>query len=193
MGLFRSIGRFFGGRRGKFIQSPRYTPGQESALNTLLQQGMSQTDSQALEERYRKQFGESTVPGLAERFTGMGGGQRSSAFAGSLGRAGTDLESQLAALRQQAGMQKLQQGLTQRFDTNYMAGDPGVLGGIAGPALKGLLGGALMGPMGAAAGLFGGGQGGGQNQQQYAQGQPRGYTGQQTNPSLLKLLFGMFT
>ena len=195
MGLFRSIGRFFGGSKGKFHQTPRYTPEQQGALDQLLRQGMSETDSQALEQRYRKQFGETTVPGIAERFTGMGGGggQRSSAFAGALGRAGGDLESQLAALRQQAGMQKLQQGLQQRFDTQYMAGAPGVLGGLAGPALKGLLGGALLGPAGAAAGLFGGQGGqGGQQGPQYYQGQPKGYTGQQTNPSLLKLLFGSF-
>jgi hypothetical protein len=187
MGLFKSIGRFFGGRKARTEQVPRYTPEQQSALDQLLSMGMSETDSKALEERTRKQFGETTVPGIAERFTGMGGGQRSSAFAGALGRAGGDLESQLAALRHQAGMQKLQQGLQQRFDTAYMPGTPGMLEGLAGPAMSMLAGRALLGK-GKARGLFGGGEEGGP---QYYPGQPQGYTGQAQNPSLIRLLSGL--
>jgi len=188
MGLFRSIGRFFGGRKGRTQQAPRHTPEQQAALDQLLRQGMSETESQALEQRYRTQFGETTIPGIAERFTGMGGGQRSSAFAGALGRAGGDLESQLAALRHQAGMQKLQQGLLQRFDTMYMPGSQGLLGGLAGPAMSMLAGRAILG-RGKARGLFGGGEG--EGGPQYYPGQPQGYTGQQANPSLVRLLSGL--
>lgn len=188
MGLFRSIGRFFTGRKGRVQQTPRYTPEQQSALDQLLRQGMSETESKALEERYRKQFGETTVPGIAERFTGMGGGQRSSAFAGALGRAGGDLESQLASLRHQAGMQKLQMGMQQRFDTMYLPGSQGLLGGIAGPAMSMLAGRALLGK-GKARGLFGGGEE--EGGPQYYPGQPQGYTGGQMNPSLIKLLSGL--
>jgi len=57
---------------------------------------------------YMRQFEQQTVPGLAERFAGMGaqgGGLSSSGFGQSLSAAGGNLQSQLAALKAGLGQQ----------------------------------------------------------------------------------------
>lgn len=70
----------------------------------------------------RKQFHESTIPTIAERFAGAGG-LNSSAFKGELGKAASGLESQLAALGSEYGLKKAGLGIqghqaaTQRADT----------------------------------------------------------------------------
>lgn len=59
-------------------------------------------------EPYMKQFQQETIPGLAERFSGMGamgGGLSSSGFGQSLSAAGGNLQSQLAALKAGLGQQ----------------------------------------------------------------------------------------
>lgn len=74
------------------------------------------------ERQMRQGFNEGTVPGLAERFTSLGGGRLSSpSFVQQLGRAGTGLESDIGAARetyrqgqQQYGLQNRQLGLNQR-------------------------------------------------------------------------------
>jgi len=149
------VGALFGGKgasnllfgsKGQSQQFPRFEQDQQSALSQLLQQGLSETDFGGVEDLARKRFGEETIPSIAERFTRMGG-QRSSEFEGSLGRAGSDLETQLAALRPQMGMQKLGMGMQPRFDTGYQPGTPGMLQGLGGsvgamlPMLLKLLGG----------------------------------------------------
>lgn len=59
---------------------------------------------------YQRQFEERIVPGLAERFAGLGAGsQSSSAFQQALGGAGADLQERLAAL----GGQREQNALSQ--------------------------------------------------------------------------------
>jgi len=132
------LSRFLFGEPEKEQQFQRFTPEQQSALDQLLQQGLGNIGTDAIEGLARKRFQEETIPSLAERFTAMGGGQRSSAFQSSLGRAGSDLESQLAALRQQGGMQQLGMGLTPRFDTGYRPATQGMLGSGA-QSLAGLL------------------------------------------------------
>lgn len=114
----------------------------------------------------REQFQSSTVPSLAERFTSLGNSQRSSAFQGALGQAGSGLESNLAALQSQYGLQNrgllqqlLSQALTPSFDTIFQQHRPGFLesafGGLSGGlgqygAMQGLgmLGGGGMGNLG---------------------------------------------
>lgn len=110
----------------------RFTPEQQDILNKLLSMGMQNADFSGIENRARQQFQTQTVPSLAERFTSMGGpgsqgGQRSSAFVASLGGAGADLESKLAALRGQFGMQQLGLGLTPSFEAGWMPRQPGIL------------------------------------------------------------------
>ena len=60
-------------------------------------------------QQARQRFYSQTVPSLAERFTSMGNGQRSSAFQGALGRAGAGLEGDLAAQSSQYGLQRMGQ------------------------------------------------------------------------------------
>ena len=135
-----SIFSFLFGGKPRQRQIPRYTPQQESMLNQLLSRGMEKTDTGALEEMYKNQFQQEIVPGIAEQFTSIGG-QGGSGFEDALRRGGTDLMSQLAALRFQGGQQALGHGLMQQFDTVEEEGAPGLLNSIAGPILGGLMAG----------------------------------------------------
>ncbi len=64
------------------------------------------------EAPFKRQFEEQTVPGLAERFSGLGSGaQRSSAFGQALSSAGAGLSENIASLRSGLRMQALQQAL----------------------------------------------------------------------------------
>lgn len=129
---------------------PRLSPQQlmlQSQIGNLALQGLQNPYQgfEPIEERARSQFQTSTVPSLAERFTSMGsGGQRSSAFQGALGQAGSGLEQALAALRAQYGLQSrglsqnlLSQSLNPNFDTLFLQHQPGflesVFGNLAGP------------------------------------------------------------
>jgi len=130
---------FLFGQPEKEQQFQKFTPEQQSALDQLLQQGLQSSDISGIEGMARKRFEEETIPTLAERFTSMGsGGQRSSAFQSALGRAGSDLESQLAALKPQIGMQQLGMGLQPRYDIGYKPASQGALSGLL-PALAQLL------------------------------------------------------
>ena len=121
------LGSFLGGRKSKTEQMPLYNQQQNTYLDQLMNQGMQNADFGAIEDRYKKQFSEDTIPGLAERFTSMGGGQRSSGFQSAIGRAGSDLNSQLAALRSQYGMQQLNMGMRPRFENAMHPAQPGFL------------------------------------------------------------------
>ena len=70
---------------------------------------------EAYEAPLKREFNEQIIPGLAERFSGMGAGaQNSSAFQQSLGQAGAGLTEKLAQLR--AGLQgQAAQGLAGSF------------------------------------------------------------------------------
>lgn len=144
----------------QFQQVQRYTPQQQQALNNVLQQAMGKLGQpmgegfEPIAQQARTQFGQSTVPSIAERFSGLGPGiasaQRSSAFGQTLGQAGAGLEGQLAGQKAQFGQQEqqlLQQllglGLTPQFDTQYQPEKPGGLQQFGG-ALQGL--GQLAGP-----------------------------------------------
>ena len=91
--------------------------GQDNLSHQQVQQGFD-----PYERQMRQGFNEGTVPGLAERFTSLGGGRLSSpSFVQQLGRAGTGLESDIGAARetyrqgqQQYGLQNRQLGLNQR-------------------------------------------------------------------------------
>jgi hypothetical protein len=116
---------------GSFQQVPNKSPQQIGAQNQALQMALSGLQNptagfQPIADQETKRFNEQTIPSLAERFTSMGNGQRSSAFQGALGNAGADLGGQLAALKAQYGLQnqgQLQQllgiGLQPQFDTAY--------------------------------------------------------------------------
>lgn len=129
----KQTGNLFTGYDAYNQQLPRFTPEQQNTLNMLLQQGGQNANFGGIENRAREQFSKNTIPGLAERFTAMGSGgsQRSSAFQGALGSAGADLESQLAALRGQYGMQQLGLGLQPSFENIYNKREGGIAQGAA--------------------------------------------------------------
>lgn len=129
---------------GQFAQLQKFTPEQLNAIKQLLSGGLSQLQNpqqgfQPIEQLARNQFHQQTIPGLAERFTSLGSGaQRSSAFQGALGSAATGLESNLAALRSQYGMQNQKQGLQQlglgltpQFENLYFPEKPGFFSQLA--------------------------------------------------------------
>lgn len=141
------LGKSLLGSEGQTLQTQRFGPEQISALNQLLQQGISGLGQQKpfdfapIAQQAREQFAQQTVPSLAERFTALGG-QRSSAFPQALGQAGSQLESNLAAQGAQFGMQGQDQqnrlllsllglGLTPQFENAYRPGTPGLLGSAA--------------------------------------------------------------
>jgi hypothetical protein len=123
------VKNFFMGTPQNQQQVPRFSPGVMGGIENLFSQGMQNMNPNAIEGRARQQFQTQTMPSIAERFTSMGGagGQRSSAFAPAAMGAGADLESQLAALRSQLGMQQTQMGLTPAFDTLNNPAHAGVL------------------------------------------------------------------
>jgi len=142
-GLFSSRkGRqFLTGSPTRQGEIPYYTPEQESALNDLLNMGMSglrnlSFDFSPYENIARTKFREETIPSLAERFSALNA-QGSSSFKSALGRAASDLESQLAQMRSEYGLRSLPllqnmvtMGLARRSTPYYEAGQPGFIQGV---------------------------------------------------------------
>lgn len=91
------------------------------------------------------QFNTQTVPSLAERFTSMGGGQRSSAFQGALGQSGAGLQENLAAMQSQYQQQMLPMlmqllgiGLNPQTEQQFLPGQAGMLENFGGQFMQGL-------------------------------------------------------
>lgn len=128
-GLMGGASGFFGGE-DKMKKIPTMTKEQESLLSQMMQmlgpqgglgQGMQKgidyqnqlmdPSSEAVRQftqPYMNEFEQQTVPGLAERFAGMGGmggGLSSSGFGQSLSSAGGNLQAQLAQLKAGLGQQ----------------------------------------------------------------------------------------
>jgi hypothetical protein len=101
------------------------------------------------EQPYMQQFEQQTIPGLAERFAGMGGGlgggMSSSGFGQALGAAGGNLQAQLAQMKtgmqSQAAnslLQHLQQALGQQsFAYGHQPASPGMIPIMAGKFAEG--------------------------------------------------------
>lgn len=88
-----------------------------TALPNIPNAQFSQFNFDPIEQQARASFEQQTVPGLAERFTGMGAGASgSAAFARNMGSAAAGLESSLASLKAQLlpqwEMQQAQYGLS---------------------------------------------------------------------------------
>lgn len=94
---------------GNYSQFPLLNPLQQRAQNQALTTALSglqnrqQPSFDPIANQARRQFQTQTIPTIAERFTSMpgAGSQRSSAFTGALGNAGSQLESNLASLQSQ--------------------------------------------------------------------------------------------
>jgi hypothetical protein len=93
----------FGSYTGQ--QAPVYSPQQQNQLNQLVMQLQgNQPNFQNIANKARTNLHTNTIPGIAERFTStMGQSRNSSGFQHALGTAGSDLESNLAALESQFG------------------------------------------------------------------------------------------
>lgn len=170
---------FFTGSKGGFQNIPIFNQQQSGSFGNILQQAMQMLSGQGSNPSIQQslnQFHTQTIPGLAERFTAMGNGQRSSAFEGALGSAAGNLHQGLQAQQFQQAFPLLQLGLTPQYQTAHIPGQQGFLQGIAGPALQAAIAGLTGGLGGAALGGWGnfgkgagigllGGLGGGGNQQ----------------------------
>ena len=111
-GLGSLAGLFGSDSNGIKALNPQQQKIQDLAGSQALQllQGGRPQGFQPIADRAQRQFTTQTVPGLAERFSSLGAGsQNSSAFQGALGQAGSDLQSQLAALESQFGQNQLSQ------------------------------------------------------------------------------------
>jgi hypothetical protein len=126
------------GYNAQNTQLSNRNPLQQNAMDQLVQQGLANSNFQGIEDRARKDFATKTIPLLSERFSAFGGsGTRTSGgFENRLGQSGADLESQLAALRGQYGMQQLGLGLQPQFENIYQPEQEGFAQGIAGDAPK---------------------------------------------------------
>ena len=157
------LGSMFGGTPGRIEALPTMAPEQQALLGQLagglggqggplagglqnLQQMLS-GGAGAFEAPAMRQFQEQIVPGIAERFTGMGAGaQQSSAFGQQLGQAGAGLAEQLAMQRsgmQERGMGQLMSLLglgmgTSPFQYQQIPGQQGALSGLLGGLGRGL-------------------------------------------------------
>lgn len=94
--------------------NPQGQLGQGYQQGVGLQQQYMDPNSEAVNQfsqPYMNQFEQQTIPGLAERFAGMGamgGGLSSSGFGQSLSSAGGNLQAQLAQLKSGLGQQAAQ-------------------------------------------------------------------------------------
>ena len=100
------------------LQFQNYSPEVQAALSQILQGGLSRLnqpqfnvnqnsqpfDFQPIAQEARTNFAQQTVPSILERLTGAGA-QKSSALGQQLGAAGAGLESGLASLGAQYGLQ----------------------------------------------------------------------------------------
>jgi hypothetical protein len=135
------------GQDPQYGYSSDYTPYQRQGFQDLFNQGMQNLNDPYAGfgdiENYAKDFYQNQlVPGVANRFTNMGGGALSSPdFAKQLGAAGTGLASQLAQHKigygqqnRQFGLQQAQLGLTPQYQSFQTPATGGVLGGLLGAA-----------------------------------------------------------
>lgn len=117
----------------------RFTAEQQDALRLLLALGYKNLQDpyagfEPIEKHATQRFKSQTLPGIAERFAGLGDTRGSSGVLGSLGGAASDFEQGMAALRSQFGQQsqqnalrQLQLGLTPQFEQIYF-GRPALVG-----------------------------------------------------------------
>ena len=149
-------GSFWGGSPGQFQQVGTLNDQQMQLLQGLLP-GLMEAQGSGLgwindilsgdeeafskfEAPFKRQFEQETVPGIAERFAGLGtgGAQSSSAMDQTMGQAGRELSESLAALRgnlQQNALGQLQgllgRGMQPTFQTMYQQPTQGAFGGLA--------------------------------------------------------------
>lgn len=130
--------------RGKFKQINRFSPEQNQQLDLLSQLGIGQLQNpyqgfQPIANQARANFQNTTVPMLAERFAGSNARLSSPSYLQQLGAAGSQLDTNLAAMQAQYGQnqqglahQLLGLGLQPRFDQAYFGGGDNFLSSLLG-------------------------------------------------------------
>ena len=129
----------FHGDPGGLVQVGNYNPAQMGRMGEAAnlgwdqmkklfepqpqQQGYKPFDFGPIADLARRNFNQTTIPSIAERFSslGTGGSQRSSAFPRLLKGAGEDLDAQLAAMQEQFGLQERGLGLQERGQNSDIA------------------------------------------------------------------------
>lgn len=123
----------FSGNDSGYEESPnKFSPEQQKTLQLLLQQGTAGVMGQQtpgfkpIEDYARSKFQRESIPGLAERFTSLGGSdtRNSSDFAGMLSGAQSEFDQGIAALRSQTALQQLQLGLNPQTEQIYFGRGP---------------------------------------------------------------------
>lgn len=132
-----------GSKQPKAKQFPTLAPEQQAFQNKILELLSGQVGEESFEQfaaPFQRQFKEQTIPGIAERFAGLGA-LSSSGFQQSLGQAGAGLNEKLAALQQGLKQQKFQSLLPfafqSRFGTGIQPGGQNFLAELLGPILQG--------------------------------------------------------
>ena len=151
--LSRPGGRWSGYDAAMMTTSP-YSQNQRNQMNQVGQMGMQglQTgqmpggfDFNPIAQQAQTQFNTQTIPSLAERFTSLGGGQRSSAFQGALGQAGAGLQENLASMKSQYQAQMmpmllemLGMGMKPQEEQTFLPREAGLWENLGGQAIHGL-------------------------------------------------------
>lgn len=135
----RQRGGYWMGKDPAMASMDRFTSGQSGAMNRMLETAMTQMDPSRMSfdpirQRLMSQYQQQILPSIAERFTGMGSGQGSSAFLGTLREGTNDFMERLGSLESQYNMQMFpqylqmaQMGLMPQQEHMYMPGSKGML------------------------------------------------------------------
>jgi hypothetical protein len=140
MAFWEGLQNFMVGQPQRIEQVNQFNPQQQSALQSLLGQGMQGMQNpyagfEPIKQQAINQFNQQTIPSLAERFTSMGNNSMTSPlFASQMGQAGAGLSQNLAAMQSQYGMQNRNQmmsmlgmGLTPQNQNFQMDAQQGML------------------------------------------------------------------
>ena len=129
-------GDFWTGREGYTEQAPLMSQQQIGLQNNLMQKGyngLEQFDFAPIEAEARKGFEQKTIPSLAERFRGLGS-MSNSGFQQTMRGANVDLESQLAAMKQDYNLKRqpmfqdmMNMGLRPQFENMMHPREQGML------------------------------------------------------------------
>ena len=131
------FGEFLEGKTGGLAKVSPYGPQQTAAFDQLLSSGLQGLQNpyagfDPIAKQRTEHFQQQIVPSLAARFAGTGGRSTSPVFASQLGAAGRGLESDLAALQANYGLQNqgqllnmLQLGLTPQNQFFSVPAQPG--------------------------------------------------------------------
>ena len=141
----------FGATPAHQLQSTNYSPNQQMGHEFLLQQGANALNDpyagwEDLQNSIGKYYNEQVVPGVAERFSGLGNNSTTSPdFTKMLRQEGQGLQELLAAQKSQFGqqnrnfgLQAINRGLQPYQENTYVPRQPGFPESLATSAAQGL-------------------------------------------------------